>query len=219
MRVLFVTPECAPLTKTGGLGDVSAALPAALRAHGVDVRTLLPAYREVLAAVPEARELARVRLLQHDVRILEAGDCLFLDCAELYVRPGGPYQDANGEDWPDNALRFGLLSRAAALLGTPASPLEWRPEIVHCNDWPTALAPVYLHAERERAATVMTVHNLAFQGLFDTSWLPRLELPAAVFSIEGVEFYGRLSFLTGGLVFADCGTTVSPTYAREIQSE
>ena len=219
MRVLFVTPECAPLTKTGGLGDVSAALPAALRAQGVDIRTLLPAYREVLEAIPEANEVARVRLLGFDARILESADCLFVDCPELYVRPGGPYQDANGEDWPDNALRFGLLSRVAALLGCASSPLEWRPEIVHCNDWPTGLVPVYLHAERERAATVMTIHNLAFQGLFEPSWLPRLELPPAVFSIEGIEFYGRLSFLKGGLVFADGITTVSPTYAREIQGE
>ena len=219
MRVLFVTPECAPLTKTGGLGDVSAALPAAMRAQGVDVRTLLPAYREVMAAVPEAKERTRMRVLQHDVRLLEAGDYLFVDCPDLYSRPGGPYQDANGEDWPDNPLRFGVLSRVAALLGSTASPLDWRPEIVHCNDWPTALAPVYLHSERDRAATVMTIHNLAFQGLFDPSWLSRLELPAAVFSIEGLEFYGRLSFLKGGLVFADGITTVSPTYAREIQGE
>src|SRR5205823_11020412 len=145
------------------------------------------------------------------------------DCPELYVRPGGPYQDANGEDWSDNALRFGVLSRAAALLGTPASPLDWRPEVIHCNDWPTALVPVYLHAEHRGleggAATVMTVHNLAFQGLFEPRWLARLELPPAVFSIEGLEFYGRLSFLKGGLVFADGITTVSPTYAREIQGE
>src|SRR5215213_7442383 len=171
MRVLFVTPECAPLTKTGGLGDVSAALPAALRAQGVDLRTMLPAYREVLAAVPEARECARLRLLETDLRILEAGDCLFLDCPELYDRPGGPYQDANGEDWPDNPMRFALLCRVAALLGSASSPLEWRPEVVHCNDWPTGLAPVYLHTERERAATVTTIHNLAFQGLFEPGLL------------------------------------------------
>jgi starch synthase len=219
MRVLFVTPECAPLTKTGGLGDVSAALPAALRAQGVDVRTLLPAYREIRLALPQAKERARVRVLQMDVRILESGECLFVDCPELYDRPGGPYLDERGEDWHDNALRFGVLARTAALLGMPASPLEWRPEVIHCNDWPTGLVPVYLHSERERPASIMTVHNLAFQGLFEPSWLQRLELPSAVFAIEGIEFYGRLSFLKGGLVFADGITTVSPTYAREIQGE
>ena len=217
MRVLFVTPECAPLTKTGGLGDVSAALPAALRSQGIDVRTLLPAYRGV--SVDNARECARLRLLQMEARVLEKGECLLLDCPPLYDRPGGPYQDEHGMDWPDNSLRFGLLSRVAALLGAASSPLEWRPEVVHCNDWPTALAPVYMHFEQGRAASIMTVHNLAFQGLFDSALLERLELPRATFAVEGLEFYGRLSFLKGGLVYSDAITTVSPTYAREIQAE
>jgi starch synthase len=217
MRVLFVTPECAPLTKTGGLGDVSAALPAALRAQGNDVRVLLPRYRQI--AAEGGQERARMRLLGHEARLLEEGDYLLLDCPPLYDRDGGPYQDAAGGDWADNALRFGVLSRAAALLAAAASPLEWRPEILHCNDWPTALAPVYLHFERSAAGSVMTVHNLAFQGIFDASLLERLELPPATFAIEGLEFYGRLSFLKGGLVYADAITTVSPTYAREIQAE
>jgi starch synthase len=217
MRVLFVTPECAPLTKTGGLGDVSAALPAALRAQGVDVRTLLPRYRSIDPA--GARERAALRLLGQDVRVIENGDSLLLDCPQLYERDGDPYQDASGVDWPDNALRFGVLARAAALLASGNSPLDWRPEILHCNDWPTALAPVYLHFAPSRAGTLISVHNLAFQGLFDAALLERLELPRATFAIEGVEFYGRLSFLKGGLVYADAIATVSPTYAREIQTE
>ena len=153
MRVLFVTPECAPLTKTGGLGDVSAALPAALRAQGVDVRTLLPAYRGV--SLDNARQCAQFRLLQMEARLFEKGECLFLDCPPLYDRPGGPYQSADGADWPDNALRFALLARTAALLGAADSPLEWRPEIVHCNDWPTALAPVYMHFEHRHAGRIV----------------------------------------------------------------
>jgi len=217
MRVLFVTPECAPLTKTGGLGDVAAALPAALRAQGNDVRVLLPRYREIDPAGAEER--ARVRLLGMEARVLEKGDCLLVDVPELYDRDGGPYQDAAGADWTDNALRFGVLSRAAALLASGASPLAWRPEILHCNDWPTALAPVYLHFERARAGALMTVHNLGYQGIFDAALLERLELPRATFAIEGVEFYGRLSFLKGGLVFSDAISTVSPTYAREVQTE
>ncbi|HEY5897577.1 MAG TPA: glycogen synthase GlgA [Burkholderiales bacterium] len=216
MRVLFVTPECAPLMKTGGLGDVSAGLPAALRAHGHDVRVLLPAYAAIRI---EAEERARVRLLDFDVRILEAGDFLLIDCPPLYDRLGTPYQDADGRDFPDNAMRFAVLSRAAALLGSDATPLDWQPEVVHCNDWPTALAPVYMHYGHSRATSVMTVHNLAFQGLFDASLLERLELPPASFAVEGLEFYGKLSFLKGGLVYANAIATVSPSYAREIQTE
>src|SRR3954471_3748173 len=218
-RVLFVVPECAPLTKTGGLGDVAGALPPALRALGVDVRVLLPAY------VPrDGREIAAVDLLGNKVRILESvlpsGVPLYLlDCPELYIRNGGPYQTGDGEDWPDNALRFGVLSRAAALLGGAASPLDWRPDVVHCNDWPTALAPLYLTREADPAASVMTVHNLAFQGLFEPAVLGALHLPQRDFSLERLEFYGRLSFLKGGLACADAVTTVSPTYAAEIQTE
>lgn len=219
MKILFATPECAPYVKTGGLGDVSAALPAALRALGHDVRVLLPGYRAVLAGLPEAREAARLELSGMPARLLEAGDFLVLECAALYERDGGPYQSPLGEDWPDNAQRFGVLCRVAALLAGGESPLAWRPQILHCNDWPCGLAPVYLSFEREPAAAVMTVHNLAFQGIFDADWLSRLALPAATFSIEGVEFYGRLSFLKGGLAYADAITTVSPSYAREIQTE
>ena len=219
MRALFVTPECAPLTKTGGLGDVSAALPAALRALGHDVRVLIPGYPPVLERLGELREAARLELLGTESRLLESGDFLVLDCAPLYRRDGGPYQNADGEDWADNPQRFGLLSRTAALLGGAASPLAWRPQIVHCNDWPCGLAPVYLSFEKSRAAAVMTVHNLAFQGVFDASWMKALALPAATFSIEGVEFYGRLSFLKGGIAYADAITTVSPSYAGEIQTE
>jgi len=218
-RVLFVAPECAPLTKTGGLGDVAGALPPALREIGVDARVLLPAY----GALP-GRELATLDLLGKKVRLLESNlpsgvPLYLLDCPDLYRRNGGPYQTAQGEDWPDNALRFGVLSRAAALLGGAASPLDWRPDVVHCNDWPTALAPVYLEREPDAAASLMTVHNLAFQGLFEPSVLRALGLPQSDYSVEKLEFYGRLSFLKGGLVCADALTTVSPTYAGEIQSE
>jgi starch synthase len=219
MRVLFVTPECAPLTKTGGLGDVSAALPAALRSMGFDVRTLIPGYREVLSAVEERLAATPIRILGFDCRLLEAGTMLVLDCPELFARDGGPYQTHEGRDWEDNALRFGVLARAAALLGSCRSPLGWRPEVVHCQDWPTALAPVYLHAEPQRAATLMTIHNLAFQGNFDAALLEALELPRSSFHLDGLEFHGRLSFLKGGIAYADALSTVSPSYAREIQGE
>ncbi len=227
LRILFATSECAPLVKTGGLGDVSAALPAALATLGIDVRVLLPGYRQVLAQLPDCREIARFppiadlpgsRLLQCR---LGSGVPLFaLDCPELYDRPGGPYQDETGKGWSDNALRFGLLSRVAALLGSASSPLGWQPDVLHCNEWQTGLAPVYLrYAAGARAATLVTIHNLAFQGIFEPELVAALGLPPDSFRPDGVEYYGKLSFLKAGLQFADAISTVSPAYALEIQSE
>jgi starch synthase len=229
LNILFATSECAPWVKTGGLGDVSAALPAALEAAGLDVRVLLPAYRPVLAATTgHRRELASFAATARlpAARLLEAPlpsgvPAWLVDCPTLYDRDGGPYQDPeSGSDWPDNALRFALLARVAALLAGESSPLAWRPQVLHCNDWQTALAPAYLHfAGGARAATVMCVHNLAFQGLFPPATAAEVELPPPAYSVDGAEFHGRLSFLKAGLVYADAITTVSPTYAQEIQRE
>jgi starch synthase len=223
--VLFVTPECAPLVKTGGLGDVSAALPPALRELGLDARVLLPGYPSVLAADPAAREAARIDVLGESARILESKlpsgvPLLILDAPRLYKRSGGPYQADDGEDWEDNARRFGVLSRAAAILGSSQSPLPWKADVVHCNDWQASLAPLYLRGmSGARAASVVTIHNLAFQGAFDLADVQDLELPPESLGMEGLEFYGRASFLKGGIVYADAITTVSPTYAREIQTQ
>jgi starch synthase len=207
MRVLFVTPECAPHVKVGGLGDVSAALPAALRALGHEVDVLLPAYGDLLSAIGPLEDQLRVAHLGYDARLRRSGALLLLDCPPLYQRGGSPYQDPGGHDWPDNALRFGFLSRVAAELGA-------RYDVVHCNDWPAALTPAFANAQK----TLLTIHNLAFQGNYEPSWLPRLGLSDAMFSIERLEFHGRMSFLKAGLVYSAALNTVSPTYAREIQS-
>jgi starch synthase len=225
--VLFVTPELAPWSKSGGLGDVSASLPAALRAIGVDVRVLVPAYRPLAGAcrgaapltgtlqLGDAFPLARLRAAQPD-----AVPLILVECDSYYAREGGAYQDARGRDWADNHLRFGLLSRAAALLGAEDTPLDWRPDVIHCNDWPAGLAPAYLRfSGSARSAALMTIHNIAFQGLFPAATVGALGLPAQSFSIEGVEFHGKLSFLKSGIVYADRISTVSPTYAREILTE
>jgi starch synthase len=209
MRVLFVTPECAPLTKTGGLGDVSAALPAALRALGHDVRILVPGYRSVLEGLLQLQPAGTLELLGLKASVLEGKGFFVLDCAELYRRDGGPYQDASGNDWPDNPLRFGVLSKAAALVAR-----GWQADVVHANDWPSGLVPLLLNKE---IPSVQTVHNLAFQGNFDALWVEKLGLPPASFTMDGAEFHGQLSFLKAGLAYADAITTVSPTYAREIQ--
>ncbi|HUX90728.1 MAG TPA: glycogen synthase GlgA [Gallionellaceae bacterium] len=231
MRVLFVTSEVAPLIKTGGLADVSAALPAALHDMGVDIRVLLPGYPQVLKALPNLEVVADFathtppglpafppsRLL---LGALPSGVPLYIfDCPEMYLRGGSAYQDEHGCDWADNAQRFGLFSKIAALMGSAATPLPWKPQIVHCNDWQSGLAPAYLHYAKDPAPCVVTVHNLAFQGIFPSELMPELGLPWDCFKPDGVEFYGNLSFLKAGLFYAKHITTVSPSYAREIQSE
>jgi starch synthase len=224
LRILYVAPELAPWSKTGGLGDVAQALPRALAAAGADVRMLVPAYPGLGKAFPEARQILELPSpggALAPARLLEAPGkpaLWLLDCPNYYARPGSPYQSPEGLDWPDNHLRFGLLSRVAALLGGAASPLAWRPDIVHGNDWQCGLAPAYLAlAGGAQAASVMTLHNLAYQGLFPGTLISDLALPAASLTDEGLEFYGKLSFLKAGLRYADAITTVSPTYAREIQ--
>jgi starch synthase len=221
--VLFVTSEMAPWVKTGGLGDVAAALPASLRQAGVDIRVLIPCYPALRAAFPDARTVAELPALAPALpaaRLLAAHSdglpLLLLDCPELFNRPGNPYLDSKGQDQPDNARRFGLLSRVAARLGQPGSPLGWQPDVVHVNDWQGGLAPAFLHYEGG-VASVITVHNIAFQGCFGHDMLAGLGLPGHAWRFDGVEYHNQLSFLKAGLQFATRLSTVSPTYAREIQ--
>jgi len=225
LRVLYVTPEVAPWVKTGGLGEVAQGLPPALAAAGARVRILVPAYPALRAVFPQARAVAEFPApggALPPARLLEAPaepPLWLLDCPPLFEREGNPYQTPQRADWPDNDLRFGLLSRIAALLGGAASPLDWQPDVVHCNDWQCGLAPAYLaHTPGAHAATVMTIHNLAYQGLFPRRSLEPLALPDTAFAPDGLEFYGKLSFLKAGLYYADLISTVSTGYAREIQT-
>ncbi len=228
MKILFATSEAYPLVKTGGLGDVSRALPQALKQHGEDVRILLPGYPSVLSQLSEIKEvcvLSPTHSFQESGRLVEAlfpGSDLPLYVVEspgLYDRPGTPYLTPEGHDWPDNALRFGYLSHVAALICSGHLPMPWKPDIVHCNDWQTALVPVFLaHRGLARFPSVLTIHNLAFQGNFSPDWVQKLGFPTSSFHMEDLEFYGHFSFLKAGLVHATRVTTVSPTYAREICS-
>ncbi len=224
MKVLFATPEAHPLIKTGGLADVSGALPKALKNLRHDVRILLPAYRSV---VNQAENIAVVSTLmldsmQEPVRILETRlpgsqvKAYLVDAPEYFDREGNPYVGPDGHDWPDNAQRFALFCRAIVEIAQDRAGLDWRPDLVHCNDWQTGLVPALLNLETTRPATLFTIHNLAYQGLFDWDTFAALNLPKTWWHFDGVEFHGRLSFIKGGLVFADHITTVSPTYAREI---
>ena len=228
MNILFVTSEIHPLIKTGGLADVSGSLPPALRKLGVDVRVLVPGYPAVLEKLHYPSVLAELPAptgSSGPAHLLSATlpgsdlPLLVLDCPALYDRPGGPYLGPDYQDWPDNVLRFGFLSQIGAMLARSNTPLSWRPDIVHCNDWQSALIPALLHFfQVPDVKSVVSVHNLAFQGNFDASWIPRLGLPASSYQIDGVEFHGHFSFLKAGLFYADKITTVSRTYAEEIQT-
>ncbi len=225
-RVLFVTSEAHPLVKTGGLADVSGSLPPALEAAGAEVRLLLPGYRAVLDRVGETELKARVGLpgVSAPVEIRETPlpgtdvPVWLVICPELYDRPGGPYTDpATGSDWPDNALRFATLARAALAVCDGAVE-GWKPEVVHCHDWQAGLVPALLAQRPARPATIFTIHNLAYRGLFSRTDFDRLGLPPSLWSLTALEFYGDFSFMKGGLVYSDWITTVSPNYAQEIRT-
>ncbi len=225
-KILFVVSEAHPLIKTGGLGDVAGSLPVALASLQADVRLLLPAYPDVVARAGKVETLAQfsVNGLASPVRLLEGrlpGTPVVIwlvDFPPAYDRPGNPYLDFRGLPWPDNAMRYALLARTAVMLALGQLPLEWRPDIVHSHDWQAGLVPALLAQEKNRPATVFTIHNLAYQGLFPRETFTLLDLPAALWSIDGLEFHGQMSFIKGGLAFADRLTTVSPGYAREIQT-
>ena len=222
MKVLSVASEIFPLVKTGGLADVVGALPAALAPHGIAMTCLVPAYPAVSAALKKPKVAASFDdFFGGAARILSgrvgAVDLLALDAPHLYERPGNIYTGLDGKDWPDNALRFGALSFAAAAVGRGAIA-GYAPDIVHSHDWQAGLAPAYLHfGDGPRPATVISVHNLAFQGQFDAKLLNALRLPPNAFTMSGVEYYGTIGFLKAGLQLADRITTVSPTYAMEIR--
>src|SRR6266478_9030943 len=225
MRVLYITAELYPWVKSGGLGDVAAALPPALIAGGIDVRLLLPGFRGFLDAFAGLTDVARLatpfaadRVRVGIARVPGSDSLAYLvDHPVFYDRPGNPYAAPDGSDWPDNHRRFALLGWVGAALARDIDP-NWRPDILHCHDWHAGLAPAYLRADATGVPSIFTVHNLAYQGFFPAALFPDLALPAFFFSVDGVEFYGGLSFLKAGLFYADRLTTVSPTYAREIQT-
>src|SRR6201994_635030 len=222
LRVLFVTPEMDDFVPVGGLAAVSAALPRALRSH-TDVRIMLPGYRDVI------EQLTHIEIVGQCDALAEMPACALgrsstrdglpvyvLLCDELYNRPGNPYGDEDGKDWPDNDIRFGRLAAAAAELAAGTLDKNWAADLVHANDWQAALVPAYLAWRGVQVPSILTIHNLAYQGLFPRESLRRIGAPEASFHIDGLEFYDKLSFLKGGLIYASHLTTVSTTYAREI---
>ena len=230
MRVLFVSSECYPLVKTGGLADVVGALPPALRGVGVEAHVLLPAYPGVLAQLDVQLAIARWPDLFGGPATLVTGVAptgarvFALVAPHLYDREGGgPYAGPDGRDWPDNHLRFGALGRAAADIALDR--VQWlypdaafRPDVVHLHDWQAALTAAYLHYDPRPSApaSLLTIHNLAFQGQFPLSTARLLGLPSEAERLDGLEFYGSISFLKAAVTWCDHISTVSPTYAAEI---
>ena len=230
IRALHVASELYPLLKTGGLADVAGALPSALIELGADARVLLPGFPSVVAGLADLRPVAQLgRRFDSPNVTLEQGTLpanglvvYVIRADSLYNRPGNPYLDAEHVPYGDNAQRFALLGWVAAQLAQHLDP-EWAPQIVHAHDWHAGLAPAYLRAaERQHgrafARSVFTVHNLAYQGVFPAHLFGQLGLPADFFHMQGIEFYGQMSFLKAGLFYSNRITTVSPTYAREIQT-
>ena len=216
-QVLSVASEAVPLVKTGGLADVAGALPDALAGQGWQMRVMIPAYRGVLEAIRGARVVWTAPALHGGPARLMAGKAgamqvLALDAPHLYDRAGGPYSDAGG-DYPDNPERFAALSQVAAQVAREGVA-GWRPDLVHCHDWQTGLVPWYLRGSG--IPSVMTIHNIAFQGRFGRDKLGALGLGAEDFHRDGVEFWGDVSTLKAGLVAASAITTVSPRYAQEL---
>jgi starch synthase len=226
-KILFASSEVHPLMKTGGLADVSSSLPKALHEEGQDVRVLMPAYRQCLEQLDHFETVATIKLAGYylPVEILETRlpgtevILWLLHSPHHFDRQGGPYNGPDGQDWYDNAARFALLSRAAAAIAMNQAGLEWQPDILHCNDWQTGLAPALIHDLHARPYIVFTIHNLAYQGVYNQGTFEALDLPAELWQPEGVEYYGQMSFMKGGLIYADHINTVSQTYADEICTE
>jgi starch synthase len=221
MQVLSVASEVYPLVKTGGLADVAGALPLALKQHGVSVKTLMPGYPAVMQVVRDAQLVATFDdLLGARADLLEVRhqglDLLVLDCPTFFDRPGGPYADATGQDHVDNWRRFAALSKAGAMIA-PQGLEGWRPDLVHVHDWQTAMLPAYMrYAAEPEIPTLITIHNIAFQGRFGADIFPYLQLPPHALSIDGIEYYGGVGFLKAGLQTSWAISTVSPSYAEEI---
>lgn len=222
MKVLFVTSEIYPYVKTGGLADVCAALPKALADKGTDTRLFVPGYPEILRNLENPEFIRAIPFAgTDDLQLLRGrlsnGMTAYVLASSRFYDRQGLYVDASGHDWGDNHLRFGAFSHTAANLHHYDA--SWMADIIHINDWQSGLVPAYLkYQQGPKPSTVMTIHNMAFQGLFPHHVLGELGLPEESFSVNGLEFHDKVGFLKAGLYYSDRLTTVSPTYAKEIQT-
>ncbi len=226
MNLLFATSEVYPLIKTGGLADVAASLPRALLKLNIDVKIILPAYASVLlqAAKIELKTLSTISILGRDILLQQTRlpgtrvKVILVNIPEFSERTGNPYCGPDGGDWPDNHWRFFWFARAIEAIALNQAGLDWPVDIVHCNDWQTGLVPAFLAQHKKSPACVFTIHNLAYRGLFSYQAFAELNLPDSMWHHEKLEFYSQMSFMKGGLSFSQKITTVSPSYAQEIQT-
>lgn len=225
-KILFATSEAHPLIKTGGLADVASSLPRALLKRGHDIKILLPAYASVLEKAKAAglKKVAELAVTGQSINLLQTRlpgsrvSVLLVDIPQFSEREGNPYCGPDGSDWSDNHWRFFVFAKVAEAIALNEANLDWQPDIVHCNDWQTGLIPALLSQHSKKPATVFTIHNLAYRGLFSYQIFAELGLPPEYWHHEKLEFYGQMSFMKGGLAFADAITTVSQSYAQEIQT-
>jgi starch synthase len=222
-KILFASSEIHPFIKTGGLADVAGSLPKALAELSQDVRVILPNYPS-LKTTEDVHFISSVRVNNQQANILETRlpdsqvRVWLVDCPELFDTDGNPYVDAQGNPWENIADRFTFFSRIIVEVAMNRAHLDWQPDVVHCNDWQTGLVPALLSIESNTPATVFTIHNMAYQGIFPESTFANLNLPRQLWHPDGIEFHDMLSFIKGGLAYANRITTVSPTYALEIQT-
>ena len=222
-KILFASSEVHPLIKTGGLADVAGSLPRALAELGQDIRIVLPNYQS-LKKTEDVRFISTVTVNPTDSNILETqlpGSNVIVwlvDCPALFNTPGNPYVDESGNPWDNIADRFSLFCRVIVEIAMDRGHLNWRPDVVHCNDWQTGLVPALLSLESNAPSSLFTIHNMAYQGMFPATTFNNLNLPLQLWHHDGLEFHEMLSFIKGGLSYANRITTVSPTYALEIQT-
>lgn len=224
LKILFASSEAHPIIKTGGLADVCGALPLALQQLKQDVRLILPAYAQAFEHLSTAKTLVQLDLIgaNNKIKLIEGKlkdselIVYLVDYPDYFNRQGHPYLDQTGHDWPDNAQRFALFSRAISVLSLGLADMHWQPDLIHCNDWQTGLTPALLALQKKRPATLFTIHNLAYQGLFDRQTFVELELPDSFWSADSLEFYQQIAFIKGGLCYADKINTVSPSYRNQI---
>ncbi|MES9824829.1 MAG: glycogen synthase GlgA [Candidatus Thiodiazotropha endolucinida] len=226
MKILFASSEATPLIKTGGLADVAGSLPAALNNIGQDCRLILPGYPDVLEKADNLQSLTQLEIAGETspVRLLQ-GSCgphrvplYVIDAPHRFNRAGNPYLSPEGMNWPDNAERFSLFCHAVTELALNRIDHDWQPDVVHANDWQTGLIAPLLSTQENRPASLFTIHNLAYQGLFDHATFLRLGLPDELWSYHHLEFHDQLSFIKGGIALSDRVNTVSPSYAAEIKT-